>query len=117
MNHVDLAHSRTGGDTGAMGRLPMLAPPLAPLLFPFALEGFHTSVAHIVALGASTLSWLSAAARLALAFAMPLIAMLAAMYFSEIVVRLWRNCLQSVRPCLPLRRQPCSSSSASFLTC
>ena len=78
------AHSRTGGDTGAMGRLPMLAPPLAALLYPFALEGFNTSVTHIVASGASTLSWLSAAACLALAFAMPLIAMLAAMSFSEI---------------------------------
>ena len=55
----------------------MLAPPLAALLFPFALEGFHTSVAHIVASGASTLWWLSAAASLTLAFAMPLIAMLA----------------------------------------
>ena len=42
-------HSRTGGDTGAIGRLATLAPPLAALLFPFALEGFHTSVAHIVA--------------------------------------------------------------------
>ena len=40
------AHSRTGGDTGAMGRLPMLVPPLAALLYPFALEGFHTSVTH-----------------------------------------------------------------------
>jgi hypothetical protein len=61
----------------------MLAPPLAALLYPFALEGFHTSVARI-AEGASILSWLSAAASLALAFAMPLIAMLAAMSFSEI---------------------------------
>src|SRR6516225_7904137 len=68
----------TGGDTGALGRLPMLAPPLAALLYPFALEGFHTSVARI-AEGASILSWLSAAASLALAFAM-----LAAMSFSEI---------------------------------
>ena len=78
------AHSWTGGGTGVMGRLPMLAPPLAALLFPFALEGFHTSVTHIFASGDSSLSWLSAAACLALAFAMPLIAMLAAMYFSEI---------------------------------
>jgi hypothetical protein len=78
------AHSRTGGDTGTMGRLPMLVPPLAALLYPFALEGFNTSVTHIVASGASILSWLSAAACLALAFAMPLIAMLAAMSFSEI---------------------------------
>jgi hypothetical protein len=62
----------------------MLVPPLAALLYPFALEGFNTSVRRIVASGASTLSWLSAAACLALAFAMPLIAMLAAMSFSEI---------------------------------
>jgi hypothetical protein len=77
------ARDMTVGDTGALGRLPMLAPPLAALLYPFALEGFHTSVARI-AEGASILSWLSAAASLALAFAMPLIAMLAAMSFSEI---------------------------------
>jgi len=77
------ARDMTGRDTGALGRLPMLAPPLAALLYPFALEGFHTSVARI-AEGASILSWLSAAASLALAFAMPLIAMLAAMSFSEI---------------------------------
>ena len=110
-------HSRTGGDTGAMGRLPMLAPPLAALLFPFALEGFHTNVTHIVASGDSTLSWLSAAACLALAFAMPLIAMLAAMYLSEIGRPTAAQFVQSARPCLPLRCQPCSSSSASFLTC
>src|SRR6516165_295832 len=60
-----------------------LATPLAALLYPFALEGFNTSVTRIAA-GAYTLSWLSAAACLALAFAMPLIAMLAAMSFSEI---------------------------------
>ena len=61
----------------------MLASSLAALLYPFALEGFNTSVTRIAA-GAYTLSWLSAAACLALAFAMPLIAMLAAMSFSEI---------------------------------
>src|SRR6201997_934931 len=77
------AHGRTVGDAGTMGRLPMLVPPLAALLYPFALEGFNTSVTHITS-GASTLSWLNAAACLALAFAMPLIAMLAAMSFSEI---------------------------------
>jgi hypothetical protein len=77
-------HSRTGGAIGTMGRLLMLAPPLAALLYPFALQGFNTSVTHIVASGASTLWWLSAAAWIALAFAMPLIAMLAAMSFSEI---------------------------------
>jgi hypothetical protein len=75
------AHSRTD-DTGK-ARLPMLVPPLAALLYPFALEGFNASVTRIAA-GAYTLSWLSAAACLALAFAMPLIAILAAMSFSEI---------------------------------
>ena len=77
------AHDRTRGDAGAMGRLPMLASPLAALLYPFALEGFNTSVTRIAA-GAYTLSWLSAAACIALAFAVPLIAVLAAMSFSEI---------------------------------
>ena len=54
------AHSRT--DTGK-ARLPMLAAPLAALLYPFALKGFNASVTRIPegAAGASTLSWLSAA--------------------------------------------------------
>ena len=78
------AHSRTGGDTGTIGRLPMLVPPLAALLYPFSLEGFNTSVTHIVVSAASSLSWLSAAGCLTLAFATPLIAILAAMSFSEI---------------------------------
>ncbi|SIO48692.1 hypothetical protein SAMN05443247_06244 [Bradyrhizobium erythrophlei] len=74
------AHSRTAGDTGAKARLPMLAPPLAALLYPFALKGFNASVTRIPDVGAGTfaLSWLSAAVYLALAFAVPLIAMLAA---------------------------------------
>ena len=77
------AHGRIGGDTGTMTQFPMLAPPLAALLYPFALEGFNASVTRITG-GASTLSWLSAAVCLALAFAVPLIAMLAAMSLSEI---------------------------------
>src|SRR5262249_26832417 len=77
------AHDRTRGDAGAMGRLPMLASPLAALLYPFALEGFNTSVTRIAA-GAYTLSWVSAAACLAPAFAVPLVAVLAAMSFSQI---------------------------------
>ena len=81
--HVDHRSQEDPGNTGTMGRLPMLVPPLAALLYPFALDSFNTSVTHIAS-GASTLSWLSAAACLALAFAMPLIAMLAAMSFSEI---------------------------------
>jgi hypothetical protein len=77
------AHGKTGDDASAVGRIPMLASPLAALLYPFALEGFNTSVTRIAA-GAYTLWFLSAAACLALAFAMPLIAVLAAMSFSEI---------------------------------
>ena len=64
----------------------MLAPPLAALLYPFALKGFNASVARIAeaAAGAFALAWLSAAVCLALAFATPLIAMIAAMSLSEI---------------------------------
>ncbi len=79
-----IAHSKTGGDTATMGRLPMLVPPLAALLYPFSLEGFNTSVAQFVASDVSTLSWLSATTCLVLAFATPLIAILAAMSFYEI---------------------------------
>lgn len=80
------AHGRTGGDTGVKARLPMLAPPLAALLYPFALKGFNASVTRIAAGGGgiSTLPWVSAVACLAVAFAVPLLAMLAAMSFSEI---------------------------------
>jgi hypothetical protein len=61
------AHSRTAGDTGAKARLPMLAPSLAALLYPFALKGFNGSVTRIpdVGAGAIALSWLSAAVFLA----------------------------------------------------
>ena len=75
-----IAHAKSGGDTGGIAQLPIL-PPLAALLYPFALKGFNASVTRITE-GASTLSWLSAAACLALAFAVPLIAMLAAMSLS-----------------------------------
>ena len=78
------AHGRTGGNTGAITQLPMLAPPLAALLYPFALKGFSASVTRIAENASSTLSWLSAAVCLALALAVPLIAMLAAMSLSEI---------------------------------
>jgi len=62
------AHTKTGGGTGAKARLPMLAPPLAALLYPFALKGFNASVMRIAEGGAGTLglSWLSAAVYLAL---------------------------------------------------
>jgi len=76
----------TGGDTGIKERLQTLAPSLAALLYPFALEAFNASVTRIAEGGAGALglSWLGAAMCLALAFAVPLIAMLAAMSLSGI---------------------------------
>ena len=41
------AHRMTGGDTGIIERFQMLAPSLAALLYPFALEGFNASVTRI----------------------------------------------------------------------
>jgi hypothetical protein len=80
------AHRRSGDETGAKAQLPMLAPPLAALLYPFALKGFNASVTAISegGAGASALSWLSALVSLALAFGVPLIAMLAATSLSGI---------------------------------
>ena len=77
--------TRTGAGTGAKAQIPMLAPPLAALLYPFALKSFNASVTRIpeANAGTSALLWLSAAVYLALAFATPLIAMLAAMSLSE----------------------------------
>src|SRR5215831_11536400 len=78
--------TNTGAGTGAKAQIAMLAPPLAALLYPFALKGFNASVTHIPegAAGAFALSWLSAAMYLALAFATPLIGVLAAMSLSGI---------------------------------
>jgi succinate dehydrogenase/fumarate reductase cytochrome b subunit len=83
---MSIAPDRTAAHSGAKAQLPMLAPPFAALLYPFALKGFNTSVARIAEAGAGTfaLAWPSAALCLALAFATPLIAMIAAMSLSEI---------------------------------
>src|SRR5215470_17566707 len=80
------AHRMTGADTGIKERLQMLAPSLAALLYPFALEGFNASVTRIAEGGAGALglSWVGAAMCIALAFAVPLIAILAAMSLSGI---------------------------------
>jgi hypothetical protein len=79
-------HRSVERDTGAKAQIPMLVPPLAAILYPFVLKGFHASVTRIAAGTASPfdLSWLSAAVWLTLAFALPLIAMIAAMSLSEI---------------------------------
>ena len=79
-------HRRADSDTRIKAQIPMLAPPLGAILYPFALKGFNASVTGMAEGGASTfaMSWLSAAVWLALAFAMPLVAILAAMSLSEI---------------------------------
>src|SRR5215470_13158704 len=79
-------HRTTGDGIGAKAWIPMLAPPIAALLYPFTLKGFNASVTRIAEghAGPFALSWLSAAVCLALAFATPLISMVAAMLLSGI---------------------------------
>ena len=62
----------------------MVAPPLAALLYPFTLEGFNASVTLALGGSAGFMAVLSAAIYLALAFAVPLVGMLAAIWLSEI---------------------------------
>jgi hypothetical protein len=80
------SHRSAERETGAKAQIPMLVPPLAAMLYPFVLKGFHASVTRIAQDAASSfdLSRLSAPVWLALAFAMPLIATLAAMSLSEV---------------------------------
>src|SRR5260370_5854384 len=76
----------THRSTGEAARFWMAAPPLPALLYPFALKGFNLSVTRIAqrSAGAFVLWWLGAVVCLVLAFAVPLVAMLAAMSLAEI---------------------------------
>ena len=80
------AGSQVAGSSGFRARAPMLVAPLAALAYPFTLVGFHTSVATATAANAGdgALPGLAAAVALLLAFAIPTIALLAAMSFAEI---------------------------------
>jgi hypothetical protein len=73
------------GAYGLRARLPMVAPLLAALLYPFLLRGFNTSVTAIIAEpdNGTALPWVAAAVAMLLAFAVPALALLAAMSFSE----------------------------------
>ena len=51
------AHSRIAGDTGAETPLWMLVPPLAALLYPFALKGFNASVVRIPDAGSGAITF------------------------------------------------------------
>jgi hypothetical protein len=62
----------------------VLIAPLAALSYPFILTGFNASVTTITKGDVGALPWLVAAVSLLLAFAVPTIALLAAMHFAEI---------------------------------
>src|SRR5262245_66536118 len=65
-------------------QLSLLVAPLAALSYPYILTGFNASVTTIAKSDVGALPWLTAAVSLLLAFAVPTIALLAAMYFAEI---------------------------------
>src|SRR5262245_38412276 len=65
-------------------QLSMFVAPLAALSYPYILMGFNASVTTITKGDAGALPWLTAAVSLLLAFAVPTIALVAAMYFAEI---------------------------------
>jgi hypothetical protein len=65
-------------------QLSVLIAPLAALSYPYILTGFNASVTRITKSDVGALPWLTAAVSLLLAFAVPMIALLAAMYFAEI---------------------------------
>jgi hypothetical protein len=68
------------------GRLTLLVAPFCGLVYPFLLEGFHANIAPVI--GGQTaqpvLRLAAAAVFLLLAFAMPIVALLAAMLLGEI---------------------------------
>src|SRR5262245_65331399 len=78
------ANSRAPSVTALRVQLSVLIAPLAALSYPFILTGFNASVTTITKGDVAALPWLTAAVSLLLAFAVPMIALLAAMYFAEI---------------------------------
>ena len=71
---------------GVRARLPLLAPLLAALFYPFLLKAFNASVTAIATESANggALLWVTAAGALLLAFAVPALALLMAMSLAEI---------------------------------
>ena len=65
-------------------QLSLLIAPLAALSYPVILTGFNASVTTITKSDVGALPWLTAAVLLLLAFAVPTIALVAAMHFAEI---------------------------------
>jgi hypothetical protein len=75
-----------GEHSSFSGRLTLLMAPLAGLLYPFFLEGFHANIAAVIGGQTAQPALRSAAAGLflVLAFAVPIVALLAAMSLGEI---------------------------------
>ena len=65
-------------------QLSVFIAPLAALSYPFILTGFNASVTTITTSDVGALAWLTATVSLLLAFAVPTIALFAAMFFAEI---------------------------------
>ena len=78
------AHNRMPSVCALRAQVSALAAPLAALSYPFILMGFNASVTTITKGDVGALPWLVAAVSLLLAFAVPTIALLAAMHFAEI---------------------------------
>src|SRR5215813_7911478 len=78
------AQSRMPSAGALRAQLSVLIAPLAALSYPFILTGFNASVTTITKSDVGALPWLTAAVSLLLAFAVPTIALLAAMQFAEI---------------------------------
>ena len=78
------ALSRMPSASALRAPLSGLVAPLAALSYPFILTGFNASVTTITKSDVGALPWLTATVSLLLAFAVPTIALLAAMHFAEI---------------------------------
>jgi len=78
------ANNGVPGASALRVQLSVLIAPLAALSYPYILTGFNASVTRITMSDVGALPWLTAVVSLLLAFAVPLIALLAAMYFAEI---------------------------------
>ena len=78
------AHNGMPSAGALRAQLSVFIAPLAALSYPFILTGFNASVTTITTSDVGALAWLTATVSLLLAFAVPTIALFAAMYFAEI---------------------------------
>src|SRR5215831_4133079 len=86
MSTFEVGHRSDSHRAAVTARFWMAAPLVPVMLYPFTLEGFNLSVTRIAQRSGDTfaLPWFGAVVYLALAFAVPLLATLAAMSLAEI---------------------------------